>query len=146
MKDKATKWLELNAVKYGITVNKSYLQSLCETSRHHVLLTPPYHPELQPIEKLWRNVKMYVARKFEGTRSMPALWIHLREAFAKYGVAHHCANNVKEARGWEEKYTTPAAHALSVDIGFLNDEEASEGPDRDSDSDSDSESEDDIEF
>ena len=33
---------------------------IAEEYGHHVLFTPPYHPELQPIEKIWAVVKNYL--------------------------------------------------------------------------------------
>eukprot|EP00237_Pycnococcus_provasolii_P002599 CAMPEP_0119197360 /NCGR_PEP_ID=MMETSP1316-20130426/13709_1 /TAXON_ID=41880 /ORGANISM="Pycnococcus provasolii, Strain RCC2336" /LENGTH=180 /DNA_ID=CAMNT_0007193157 /DNA_START=46 /DNA_END=584 /DNA_ORIENTATION=+ len=51
---------------------------------HKCLFTPPYHPELQPIEKLWRDVKMYVARKFVGERNMKELWSQVLDGFRIY--------------------------------------------------------------
>ena len=46
--------------------------------------TPPYHPELQHIEELWRDVKQYVARKYVGLRSMTDLRKHVLEGFLEY--------------------------------------------------------------
>jgi len=45
--------------------------------------TPPYHPELQHIEELWRDVKQYVARKYVGLRSMTDLRKHVLEGFLR---------------------------------------------------------------
>lgn len=68
------------------------------------LLTPPYHPELQPIEKLWRDVKMYVARRYRIGRTFTELIAQTLEGFAKYGTVVHCASKVRDVRVEEEKY------------------------------------------
>ena len=49
-------------------------------------LTPPYHPESQPIEKLWRDVRMHVARQVAGTRSMKVLEVQVKQCFRMYGT------------------------------------------------------------
>ncbi len=121
MQEKATQWLDQFAGQYGIIRNITYADKLCQEHGHHILLTPPYHPELQPIEKLWRNVKMYVARKFSGNRSLTELWEHVREAFSKYASACYCAKNVADARYFEELYNTPGVHALSVRMDLIID-------------------------
>ncbi len=40
---------------------KYKLDELLESHGHTVLRLPPYHPELNPIEKIWANVKNFVA-------------------------------------------------------------------------------------
>ena len=143
LKAKTKAWLDINAERLGLLVDVGWMEQLCKEQRHHILLTPPYHPELQPIEKLWRNVKMYVAREFAGTRTMPELWAHVRAGFEKYGTAEHCARScVAEARKFEILYNTPEAHALSVPEEFADDLNSVE-VDPLSDSDDDS-SDDDI--
>jgi len=126
LKQKAKDWLKINAHLQNppLIVGVTHVEQLCKEHRHHLLLTPPYHPELQPIEKLWRNVKMFVAREYAGTRTMPELWQHVREAFVKYGAMEFCAKNVADARFFEELYSTEGAHVLSnftlevrVDVG-----------------------------
>ncbi len=126
MQKKATLWLDEHATNYNIIRNKTYASQICLEHGHHILLTPPYHPELQPIEKLWRNVKMWVARNFSGNRSMLDLWDHVRQAFSIYGTAYYCKKNVEDARVFEKLYSTPGASALSLRIdGNDVEEEAS---------------------
>ena len=142
LKAKTKEWLAANAEGLGLLVDVTHMGQLCREHGHHILLTPPYHPELQPIEKLWRNVKMYVARKFAGTRTMPELLKHVREGFEKYGTAEHCARScVAEARKFEILYNTPLAHALSVpeesddDSNSVEDDPLSDSDDDSSDDD-----------
>jgi hypothetical protein len=70
LKQKLKDWLRVNAASQGLIVGKMKIDLLCETNGHFPpLWTPPYHPELQPIEHLWRDVKQYVARKYVGGSS-----------------------------------------------------------------------------
>jgi len=39
------------------------LDELAAEHGHEILRTPPYHPELQPIETCWAVVKNQIARK-----------------------------------------------------------------------------------
>jgi hypothetical protein len=58
LKQKLKVWLKDNADTKGLLVGKMKIDLLCETNGHYPpLWTPPYHPELQPIEHLWRDVK-----------------------------------------------------------------------------------------
>ena len=69
-----------------------------------VLLTPPYHPELQPIEMLWSNVKQRCARQYSNGRTMAQLEAQLRAAFVEYGTADNCASLIAKVRKIEERY------------------------------------------
>ena len=42
---------------------KTKLDELLEKHGHSVLRLPPYHPELNPIEKIWATVKNWVASR-----------------------------------------------------------------------------------
>ena len=83
---------------------------------------PPYHPELQPIEELWQDVKMHVARRYRGGRTMKDLESQLREVFNLYGTGEHSARKVTRARLAEEVLSkrlnaTPAILDDSEDSG-----------------------------
>ena len=43
------------------------IDEIARSHGHEVLRTPPYHPELQPIETCWGVVKNHVARKCDFT-------------------------------------------------------------------------------
>ena len=71
---------------------------------HEVTRTPPYHPELQPIEKCWGVVKNEVARHCDFT--MDNLRAQLETAFEKV-TAKTCQKIIKKIRSventfWEE--------------------------------------------
>ena len=48
---------------------------------HSILRTPPYHPELQPIETCWAIVKNYVGQNNDFT--MKTVWASLEKGFEK---------------------------------------------------------------
>ena len=48
---------------------------------HSILRTPPYHPELQPIETCWAIVKNHIAQHNDCT--MKKVQFLLEEGFAK---------------------------------------------------------------
>ena len=71
---------------------------------HEVLRTPPYHPELQPIEICWGVVKNDMARKCDFT--MDNLMMQLEKSFAAV-TAITCAGIIQKVRKkedcfWEE--------------------------------------------
>jgi transposase len=115
LKDKLRSWLRQNAEANDIIVGKTKLELLCEQYGHYPpLFTPPYHPELQPIEHLWRDVKQYVSRKYVGGRSMTELNEQVRDGFRRYGTAEWVRTHyVKECSEKEQLYRAQ---------GFIGDE------------------------
>lgn len=58
LKLKLSEWLKINAAEHGVKMNITRFQECCKRDGHRPpLMTPPYHPELQPIEELWWDVK-----------------------------------------------------------------------------------------
>ena len=87
-----------NAVYNIIVVDKLRItQLLTERGHFPTLFTPPYHPELQPIEDLWRDVKQYVARQFSRTRTFKEMENNVVDAFKKYGTPESCRKYCKLA-------------------------------------------------
>jgi transposase len=70
---------------------------------HKVLRTPPYHPELQPIETCWGVVKNYMARNCDFT--MKNLIKQLDCGF-KQVTAETCAKIILEVRKNENEFWT----------------------------------------
>jgi transposase len=68
---------------------------------HEVLRTPPYHPELQPIEICWGILKNEIARNCDFT--MDNLKIQLENAFDKV-TAETCQKIIKKIRATEDKF------------------------------------------
>lgn len=77
------------------------IDEIAERNGHKVLRTPPYHPELQPIEICWGLVKNEVARNCNFT--MENLEKQLEEAFSKV-TAETCAKIIKKIRQAEDKF------------------------------------------
>jgi len=129
-------WLDFNAEKMGLKQAVLRVEEICREKGHRVLFTPPYHPELQPIEELWRDVKMYVARHFAGCRSMKDLTEQVREGFLTYGTAAHCQRKI--ARAWkqaEEYLTGKYDPAPATDDEDESDDEGVHHEDQDQDQD-----------
>ena len=68
---------------------------------HQVLRTPPYHPELQPIETCWGVVKNYMARHCDFT--MTNLTKQLDNGFHKVS-AKTCTKIIAKVRKIEEEF------------------------------------------
>lgn len=68
---------------------------------HDILRTPPYHPELQPIETCWAVAKNHIARKSKVT--MAQLLEQLDDAFDKV-TANTCAGLIKQVQHIEDKF------------------------------------------
>jgi transposase len=89
-------WLSDNAIPWTPDMLKVELFELCSRfapqpellidtiaheAGHSILRTPPYHPELQPIETCWAIVKNHVAQHNDCT--MQKVWSLLEEGFGK---------------------------------------------------------------
>lgn len=89
-------WLSNNEIPWTEDMLKSELFDLCSRlaekpeflidriarkEGHSILRTPPYHPELQPIETGWAIVKNHVAQHNDCT--MKTVWLLLEDGFAK---------------------------------------------------------------
>jgi len=77
------------------------IDEIAERHGHHVLRTPPYHPELQPIETCWAVVKNEIARKCDFT--MANLLIQLDKAFDKV-TDKTCSGLIKKIRRIEDVF------------------------------------------
>ena len=67
------------------------------------LRTPPYHPELQPIETCWAVVKNYVAQNNDCT--MKKVFILLEEGFEKV-TSKTCQKLIEKVNLQEETFWT----------------------------------------
>lgn len=115
-KAKIRAWLEANKVPCREDSLKSELleilkkpapepifaiDEIAQNLGHEVIRTPPYHPELQPIENCWGVVKNHVARKCDFT--MSNLIEQLDQAFNKV-TAHTCLKIIKKINKIEDKF------------------------------------------
>jgi transposase len=76
---------------------------IAEQAGHEVLRTPPYHPELQPIETCWGIVKNQVARNCDFT--MANLLLQLDAAFSSV-TKQTCEGLIKKIRLIEDDFWT----------------------------------------
>lgn len=61
---------------------KPAVVELIEEAGHKVIFLPPYHPELNAIEKIWAYVKFNVADTYSYSRSFPQLGEKLHSIFS----------------------------------------------------------------
>ncbi|MBU2646847.1 transposase [bacterium] len=107
-------WLEKNNIACGEDCLKAEMVELLERIApapiyvideiaqkygHEVIRTPPYHPELQPIETCWGVVKNYVARNCDFT--MKNLANQLEQGFSQV-TADTCEGIIKKVREKED--------------------------------------------
>ena len=111
-------WLSNNEIPWTQDMLKSELFELCSRFAtkpeflidtiarkhgHSILRTPPYHPELQPIETCWAIVKNHVAQHNDCT--MKKVRILLEEGFAKV-TAKTCQKLIKKVNIQEDIFWT----------------------------------------
>lgn len=77
------------------------LDEIAAEHGHKILRTPPYHPELQPIETCWGIVKNQIARTSDFT--MTNLIVQLENAFENV-TAKTCTGLIKKIRAVEDRF------------------------------------------
>ena len=115
-KEQLRHWLTRNGYPWREDMLKSELLELCtrlaptpeykldQLAAEHdisILRTPPYHPELQPIETCWAVVKNHMAENCDFT--MAGLRKRLPEAFSKV-ISGTCKEIIAKVFDQEEKY------------------------------------------
>ncbi len=109
-------WLSSNEIPWTKDMLKSELFELCSRLAtkpeflidkiahkhgHTILRTPPYHPELQPIETCWAIVKNHVAQHNDCT--MKKVQILLEEGFMKV-TTKTCKKLIKKINTQEDNF------------------------------------------
>ena len=79
------------------------IDEIARSHGHEVIRTPPYHPELQPIETCWGVVKNHVARNCNFT--MNNLIEQLDSGFDKV-TAKTCVEIIAKVRKFEDEFWT----------------------------------------
>lgn len=115
-KEKISAWLKKNGIPIREDCLKAELVEILEKlapaptyaldeiaikQGHKILRTPPYHPELQPIETCWAVVKNEIARNCNFT--MSNLQKQLDKAFDKV-TAKTCLGIINKIRKIEDKF------------------------------------------
>ncbi len=77
------------------------IDEIAQKAGHQIIRTPPYHPELQPIEICWAVLKNEVARNCNFT--MINLEMQLEKAFEKV-TEDTCSKIIKKIRKVEDKF------------------------------------------
>ena len=120
-------WLTRNEIPWHKDMLKEELYDLClrlapkpefqldriaAKKGHIILRTPPYHPELQPIETCWAVVKTHVA--MHNDFSMKSVWRLLEEGFQKV-TAHTVGGIIKKVRKQEDSFWEEDAMCFMTD-------------------------------
>jgi len=93
---------ELIEIINKIAPNPTYVvDEIASKQGHKILRTPPYHPELQPIEICWGIVKNEISRNCDFT--MENLLIQLDEAFSCV-TSNTCSGLMKKIRKIEDDF------------------------------------------
>jgi transposase len=136
-KDELRGWLERNGYPWREDMLKSELYELCKRlapapefrldriaakKGFTILRTPPYHPELQPIETCWAVVKNYMADNCDYT--MKGLRDRLSEAFLKV-TPRTCGDIIakvskQEDKYWSEDEALDELYAESAEEGYVS--------------------------
>ena len=113
-------------------------------TEHELLFTPPYHPELQPIERVWCCVKNEIARNpvYSVTEMDARLW----KNFAELVTEKILLSTYRQSKEWEQKYRDGDKYGDTEEEDEEDDDEPSdsdsdESADESADEDSSSESE-----
>lgn len=128
-KKKITEWLEQNKIYCRddclkpelveilkkLAPEPSYaIDEIARSCGHEVIRTPPYHPELQPIETCWGVVKNHIARNSDFT--MKNLIEQLDAGFDKV-TGKTCEEIIKNVRKIEDDFWTEDLQFDEQEIG-----------------------------
>lgn len=117
-------WLSNNEIPWTKDMLKSELFELCSRFAakpeflidnitrkygHSILRTPPYHPELQPIETCWAIVKNHIAKYNDCT--MNKVRLLLEEGFKKV-TAKTCQKLISEVNQKEDDFWNEDSNKL----------------------------------
>ena len=104
---------ELIEVLNKVAPSPTYaIDEIAEQAGHEVLRTPPYHPELQPIETCWGVVKNDIARHCDFT--MSNLVVQIETAFKKVTMKT-CSGLIKKMRANEDEFWQNDPHVYACD-------------------------------
>ena len=92
------KWLEEHPDH-----NKTVVEQLMSDVGHSLVYTPPFCPEVQPIELLWAKIKRYVADRSTHNRSMTEAREQTEEAFEQV-TKMFCNSIVKHCHDWIDQF------------------------------------------
>jgi hypothetical protein len=79
--------------------NRPVVEQLMSDAGHKLVFTPPFCPEVQPIELLWAKIKRYVADRSTHNRSMTEARQQTEQAFEQI-TKLFCNSVVKHCHDW----------------------------------------------
>ena len=79
--------------------NRTVVEQLMSDAGHKLVFTPPFCPEVQPIELLWAKIKRYVADRSTHNRSMTEARQQTEQAFEQI-TKLFCNSVVKHCHDW----------------------------------------------
>ena len=93
--------------------NRTVIEQLFDDSGHTLIYTPPFCPEVQPIELLWAKIKRYVADRSTHNRSVTEAREQTEEAFEQI-TKMFCNGIIKHCHDWIDAFIkTDAAEDLT---------------------------------
>jgi transposase len=92
--------------------NETVVEQLMKDAGHSLIYTPPFCPEVQPIELLWAKVKRYVADRATHNRSVTEAREQTEEGFEQI-TKMFCNSIIKHCHNWIDAFIkTEAAEDL----------------------------------
>jgi transposase len=88
--------------------NRTVVEQLMSDAGHALVYTPPFCPEVQPIELLWAAVKRYVADRCTHNRSMTETREQTEEAFEQI-TKMLCNSIVRHCHDWIDQFIASEA-------------------------------------
>jgi len=83
--------------------NRTVVEQLLGDAGHSLIYTPPFCPEVQPIELLWAKIKRYVADRATHNRSMTEAREQTEKAFENVSKMF-CNSIVKHCHDWIDDF------------------------------------------
>ena len=88
--------------------NRTVVEQLMSDAGHSLVFTPPFCPEVQPIELLWAQVKRYVAERSTHNRSMTEAREQTEQGFEQV-TKLFCNSIVKHCHDWIDSFLATEA-------------------------------------
>jgi transposase len=97
------KWLEEHP-----DYNRTVIEQLFDDAGYGIIYTPPFCPEVQPIELLWAKVKRYVADRATHNRSVTEARQQTEEGFEQI-TKMFCNSIIKHCHNWIDSFLKTGA-------------------------------------
>jgi hypothetical protein len=88
--------------------NRTVVEQLMSDAGHSLVYTPPFCPEVQPIELLWAQIKRYVADRSTHNRSMTETREQTEGAFEQI-TKMLCNSIVRHCHDWIDQFIASEA-------------------------------------